>query len=109
MTTLTDFLLARIAEDEAVAREARGAGEPRPFAMQVDNDSRVSVILVHSARVLAECEAKRRIVEQFKAAEDLEGNLDYDTRGAFETAELAVSYLAQVYADHPDYVPAWRI
>ena len=69
MTTLTEFLLARIAEDEA--------------------------------RVLAECEARRRIVEIAKSSESGEV-------GWYLTFDLALKAITLPYADHPDYDPTWR-
>ncbi len=48
MTTLTDFLLQRIAEDEANARQGQRYG---------------GIQAAVCTRVLAECEAKRRIVD----------------------------------------------
>ena len=58
--TLTEFLLARIAEDEAEARKAGPMWRNEWSAEDVD-------VTLHierhdPARVLAECEAKRRIV-----------------------------------------------
>lgn len=47
------------------------------------------------ARVLAECEAKRRIVEW---ASDGEGEFHWST---------VLAPLAAVYADHPDYREEW--
>ena len=89
MSDLTDFLLARIAEDE---REARSL---IPF-------SRTVVTSPWSARVLAECEAKRRIVAA----------LDYAERngepGVWHAWWQAAELLALPYADHPDYRKEWR-
>jgi Family of unknown function (DUF6221) len=53
------------------------------------------------ARVLAECQAKRRIIQQYH---DLRANEDYyheDLGGG--ALMLALQHLAVVYADHPDY------
>lgn len=117
LTDLTQFLLARIAEDEEVARvpvseyeEGEGwYGEQSrtwlrrhldPFDQVEDNDSRgyptVDFIIRNSpARVLAECEAKRRIV-----AEVFPITPDYDPL-------YVQKVLAQVYSDHPDFDPSW--
>lgn len=85
MTTLTDFLLARIAEDEAIAKAAawfdRGALAPTPvwtyagdevepgvtcdhegLSPAVNPEEGAHIALHDPARVFAECEAKRRIV-----------------------------------------------
>jgi hypothetical protein len=69
------------------------------------------------ARVLAECEAKRRIVNTYAKLVDnpehqritSKGSVDYSDTG------LVIDYLfddvlqqlAQVYADHPDYQQEW--
>ena len=51
------------------------------------------------ARVLAECKAKREIVEECERSMLNDG----DSR----TAEWIAAHLAAVYASHPDYDPAW--
>ncbi len=79
--TITEFLLARIAEDEAVALAANG---PSVHAARHD-----------PTRVLAECAAKRAIIEQAERSDS----------GWWESIYVAI--LAAVYADHPDYDPSW--
>jgi hypothetical protein len=126
--TLTEFLLARIAEDEAAARLAipprwddaestphwRHDGNPSGAFMagqmvigqasswrEVDQDGgrfARHIVRWDPARVLAECEAKRRIV---KFAEYWLGA----TEGM--EAEFVLGSLALPYADHPDYDEAW--
>jgi hypothetical protein len=58
------------------------------------------------ARVLAECEAKRRIVEPWKYSENEEMDWLYGA-GALGR-NFAMRALASVCADHPDYDDAWR-
>lgn len=71
---MADFLLARIAEDEA--------------------------------RVLAECEAKRRIVNDFSWVEHPKV---IDSPGGWGGSELFVlQVMAAVHADHPDFDPSWE-
>jgi hypothetical protein len=82
--TLTDFLLARIAEDEACAD-----------GLEWDDGNPVH----QTARVLAECEAKRRIVE---ACADV---LAYDAEAL---PQDVLRLLALPYADHPDYRQEWK-
>lgn len=84
--TLTEFLLARIAEDEDVAQMA----SPGPWKVRYS-----------PARVLAECEAKREIVMCAQSPV-----IWGDSAGAL--AHCCQS-LAAVYADHPDYLPEWKI
>lgn len=90
MTTLTDFLLARITEDEKAARLSIPAGGRRAGK-------------TFWRRRVVECEAKRAIVEEF-AKQDQRNSLSEQTWQAWHLITLT---LAQVYADHPDYDPAW--
>lgn len=110
--TLTEFVLARIAEDEGKAREAITERE-RVHGSEYTPDTEllpwpdlgVPAMLIGPERVLAECEAKRTVVA-------LCGSPDPhtpDEAGNGECNECAVLYtLALPYADHPDYDPAWR-
>ena len=85
--TLTEFLLARIAEDEAVSPTGR-----RP-----------------SPRDIAECEAKRRIVELAAKAEAWgEGTAGATAGYAKVVASDTLRLLTLPYADHPDYREEWR-
>ena len=97
MTTLADFLLARIAEDEAVARRIAAVGSCEPA--------------YHPARVLAECAAKRAIVADLQKWDDAtEADLGDDRfYGWLNGVEQAAQHLAAPYADHPDYDPAWKV
>ena len=83
--TLTEFLLARIAEDERDADNAYQWGTTRKVDGYLSGgyESR-------AARVLAECYAKRRIVTEARAS---------DTALGDEVLRL----LAFTYAEHPDY------
>ena len=140
--TLTDFLLARIAEDEAVAR---GSGvvawltyrhpdgsmdhtEVAAAAVEVP-DAWVSAgreaegfasakVIYDERRVLAECESKRAIVA-LHAAYPTPQEMTYGTIIACSTCGSVddspvewpcdtLRLLAQPYADHPDFDPAWR-
>ncbi len=124
---LPEFLLARIAEDEAVAEagtplpwESRGAdvwcphhqvaqtaswSVPTPLAL-----ADAAHIARHDpARVFAECDAKRRIVERCERAV----RWDRDANGAppeavADWAWTTLELLALPFADHPDYDEAWR-
>lgn len=95
MSALADFLLARIAEDEARAEYVHDYG------------SWSSTDHYTPARVLAECEAKRRIVDLHAPIEGavwptcsccgMYGEADVD----WPCATLRA--LALPYADHDDY------
>jgi hypothetical protein len=88
--TLTDFLLARITEDEAAFRKSWSRGVLDPDASELER-------LLVPARMQAECEAKRRII----TGASLEIGLS--------TAEdWLFPLLALPYADHSDYNAAWR-
>lgn len=99
MSDLTEFLFARIAEDEAQAREAiaerkrvtRDGDEPDDrFAYWPDLGA--PAVVVGGERVIAECEAKRRIVEEAQRA----------------IWFPYIRFLAAVYSDHPDYREEWK-
>lgn len=126
MSALTEFLLARIAEVESAARAAgdlrmwRSDARPDDAWLEREDDgARVSVairtrveeqwaehVLHHlPGRVLAECEAKRRIVAMYEARSEQ----DHLTVQAHATGLLlAVRALALPYADHPDYRQEWK-
>lgn len=126
--TLTDFLLARIAEDEAVARDAlkpEFGGDNPNFYNDLSahaDDQNLWTFHVPVERFLAECKARRLIVEGCREAADAHRNIGAiewggDVRGAAERASysamhrvwlLAVAHLALPYAAHPDYDEAWR-
>lgn len=125
--TLTSFLLARIAEDETSAR--RGAEHLGSIGFYEHPLAAAEVEGIYSGRepiapayefspdrVLAECEAKRRIVEIHELANADQGggvgcmHCDWDrewgmpTTGGCDT----LRFLALPYASHPDYNPDWR-
>ena len=114
MTDLIAFLRARLAEDEATARAAfsgqcdpeNGWGAERSVSggwtitPHVGNiHEKVQARHVEAwnpARVIAEVAAKRAIIglcEPWGIPEDI----------------MVLRLLAQPYADHPDFAPAWRL
>ena len=128
MTALSEFLLARIAEREAKARallrdlEAQieegdlGPDERGPFTparmlsaqlwAHYDGQTRRRsfargqqiATLADPGRVLAECAAKRKIIAECRS-----------TKTPVGYSYLTLTYLALPYADHPDYLPEWRV
>jgi hypothetical protein len=117
MTDLTEFLLARIAEDEAEVaafdKEWKTTTVARdvPQGLAYITDTEYMSLLVDPSRVLAECEAKRRIVERHGRCGTGMGYCDDGGHGwggedGLGCADLAD--LAAVYADHPDYRDEWK-
>ena len=98
--TLTEFLLARIAEDEAEMAAAIESRYP----------SGRWTILRNPSRLAAECEAKRRIVEEHRGGKwpNPPDPCDAHDASFVSTPCDTLRYLAAVYADHPDYDEAWR-
>ena len=106
--TLTEFLLARIAEDRVAAalsqREPHRVGHRSACDWWGDMPGYCTCDA--TARAIAECEAKRRIVEVWP---DSFGSWTADQAYAAKRVKDAVLLdLAAVYADHPDYDEAWR-
>lgn len=102
MSDLTDFLLARIAEDERHARKLAEV-DRRPVLS-------LATTVNHPQRILLECESKRRIVEALDEAVNANSR---DVGGLGVGSRLlglldAVHYLALPYADHPDHREEWK-
>lgn len=135
--TLTEFLLARIAEDEAAARAATQgrwtydhddedgitsdstAHNPGGYVAQTSYDGQsltegnsqsdgVHIARFHPARVLAECEAKRRIVELVDWLNNQSADFRVPPILSDLPSRLVLRHLALPYADHPGYDEAWR-
>ena len=106
MSALDEFLLARIAEDEHHARAARGwqtgdrhVGQPLDYSIHMDRWS--------PDRVLAECAAKRAIVQLHTPVDDQpDGWCNLCDGDGWPCGTMAA--LATVYAGHPDYDESWR-
>jgi hypothetical protein len=164
MSSLVDFLLERIAEDERCVYEADSDGEYRATWVTIRNpDGSMRYTTVASdhrggdwcadgnnlmeeypgatadepffdaRRVLADCTARRRIIEAANgwrhevvedcwytcpaATEDVDGGECCDDArrgtacdcGRDRRVAVVLSALASVYADHPDFDPGWGI
>ena len=132
MNTLTEFLLQRITEDEAVARGSMAGGGGRWASWNRSWDdgqhrdlaidgARVATLPIDidehvcrhdPVRILAECEAKRRIIELHTKA----GADDWYRGSCRICGESDVDYpcdtlkaLALPYAEHSDYRAEWAI
>ncbi len=100
--TITEFLEARITEDEAEAKWVEAEGDNGSSAVQ------------HPARILAECAAKRAIVSMGRwavfsghTAGDNCGLSDQDTHNAAMVGLEVLAVVAAVYSSHPDYRQEW--
>lgn len=125
MASIVEFLEARMAEDEEVARASITRGEGK-WSVRGDHDLDECVvegadfkiydegghdadqarhIAAHDpARVLAECAAKRAIIKECSSVLRSGG---WEYSDAPDLAELVVGCLAAVYKDHPDYHQEW--
>ena len=126
--SLTDFLMQRIAEDEAVAQAAvdddggetggmedsfdQLTGRAKWCGVEVipkygDDLARLIVRTAVPARVLAECETKRRIVELHDPVDDKpDGWCNRCDGDGWPCGTMAA--LALPYADHPAFRAEWR-
>ncbi|MEV6790890.1 DUF6221 family protein [Streptomyces sp. NPDC051320] len=131
-TDLVQFLRDRYDEDEELARQSAEAGplatwdrnadillglslkNRRRWAAQgvasaFDGAAEAHAARHDPARVLAEIEAKRRIVDAY--AEVADNDIDEPYEYAYGWANglgAAVRLLALPYADHPEYREEWR-
>ena len=135
MSDLAGFILARVAEDEEVATATlntsirvgvmRGVPVPRwhwgeRSVIYSDGGTDDEVVRVRHtwkqegehiirwdpARVLAECEKNRRIVDVCLAWPRKGEHIAPWPRN--DTADSVLRLLALPYADHPDYQESWR-
>ena len=114
--TLADFLLARIAEDEEVARKVAAEQQRWSDADASDDLSRLwwndhgprDCVAAEPVRVLAECEAKRLIVQACTTPMPRYGQLPEDYERVPTDREDVLRILAAMYADHPDYREEWK-
>jgi len=124
-TNLTEFLLARGAEDEAVARAAEGGAlweqsrDPAvitgltPFDGGVRASAQSVAIAAHiarhdPARVLAECEAKRELVTNLARVCEDGRCWQCGSANVLDLRDAVLLTLASVYSTHPDYRAEWR-
>jgi hypothetical protein len=125
--TLVEFLLARLDEDEAVARAAWTPNWPDPLSWFVEEelvgrmDAEMDIehfgsagtkadarhIARHDpARVLAEVAAKRAILDKHRSLP--RASLDY-RKGQLHAYDMVLRLLALPYAGHhPDYQEEWK-
>ena len=113
--TLTTFLLARIAEDEAAARrQLQGRDPVGASGGQADG-------LVYRAdpadpvRILTECRVRRELLDLAYEATGLDETVDMerDTGSRFDSGvhyvgDRILRAMVSVYEGHPDFDPEWR-
>jgi hypothetical protein len=141
MSDLTDFLLARISDEEKSATAAGGPmAWPAPWTAEdegvdgfisyrvlCDNgtgdvaehlDSEIAAFIVahDPARVLAECAAKRKLIDFAEDATGLDLQIDgefgvgtRDTKAEPYLGDLMLRLLAAPFSDHVDYDGSWAI
>lgn len=97
MADIIEFIAARIAEDEAAAGELEESG---PGHSAVPTHLEVSPFT--AARVLAECAAKRKILENVPLVTDIPSQMG-------GTSEYVLMCLAAVYSWHPEYQEGWSV
>ena len=111
---ITEFLEARIAEDEALAEAASVSMHGQRHTESWDYSSYVLgcerdateaqdkfITEWWPSRVLAECAAKRAIIEMVRPY------LVYQSTS--DTSREFLQVLAAVYKDHPDYDQGWAL
>jgi len=125
--TVTEFLSTRLDEDEADACRATPGpwwgyaqgwrdkdGEPIIQAPNHEIDATWDdiehVAKWNPARVLAECAAKRRIVKEIETTRRLAETFPGGSGrlSLVHGLDAVLRLLALPYADHPDYLEAWR-
>ena len=128
---IIDFLNARITEDETLANAAIQPEEMHPYGDTTLPQTSIAAwgdevrgylggtwgehcANWHPARVLAECAAKRAIMEQATVATGLDMSVDNEygieprnTKEDPYCGNVILYHLATTYADHPDYQQEW--
>lgn len=114
--TLTEFLLARIGEDEATAREAAtGFATGTYWGDELWEARRggdftwgdTEAVELSPARVLKDCEAKRWIVRQLLHDSDPDEHRPGHRIITRRSREM-LKVLALSYDTHPDYDQGWK-
>lgn len=124
MTTITEFLLDQIARDEALALAALGEttygagvhGENAAEEVAEMGRGEGAAVAGYAhllnwmpARVLAECKAKREIVELHAGGDAWCDHCSADRPGSASDACPTIRALASVYADREGYRAEWAL
>lgn len=107
MSSIVEFLEARIAEDEAAAKRDL---DLMPAINYERERIRLPLALVtgmhNPDRVLAECKAKRAIIETLRWLGN-QHEWDFFDPCVESAIPKMLSALAQPYSDHPDFDVSW--
>lgn len=95
--TITEFLEARISQDEDHARKL--AETDRRPVLSLANT------INHPQRLLAECAAKRAIIGLHSPTDPCDAHDEQLNTVSCDTLRT----LAAIYADHPDYKTEWEL
>lgn len=114
--TIVEFLTARYDEDEAAARAVIDSNEWGWASVDFNSsDAEEHGSRWSPPRVLADIAAKRAIMELAEEASGLDMQVDGEFRVGRRditsepyVGDLILRQLAQQFADHPDFDPAWR-
>jgi len=117
--TLRDFILSRVAEDEAVARAVIARYAPDAVTMTREDpwpEEAAFTARYDPTRVLAECEAKRRVVEEYdqavfddKAVPHGDNEAGWVADAVLLHSRLMLRIHAATYADHSHYRDEWEL
>lgn len=101
MSSVIEFIEARIADDEAAAQEAAdGFGEEPQWWVCPEFQH----VAMSPDRAVADCNMKRGLLEQIKHLQNrgpMKQDLEWATR-------RMLSYLAHPYREHPEYLSEWN-
>ncbi len=106
MSDIAAFIAARLGEDEAVIKVMDSPDAARDvvglWSSNLGQETYVTRYLAQfdPARALRGVEADRRLIAAYEAAR--EGGIVWDVLG------FAAGIRAAIWADHPDYDPAWK-
>lgn len=101
MPDLAEWLLEQITEDERVAHELDDYRfDDDPYSSRINSNGEYIVVDFEAQRVLAECEAKRRIIGFLAGLRDSAG-----ARRA--PIDWATQCMALPYKDRPGYREEW--
>lgn len=136
MTSIIEFLEARITEDEELADRSMQYGDKGAALLSFGSPESPPILVMHPNRVLAECAAKRTIIAQHQAwpvlaekapeystSDDGLNGISYRVNqqmmwlteqeyvkkfGEAPPTAPMIRTLAAVYKDHPDYQTEWE-